>query len=266
MGIGAISAATIINKLRTKYSRDALILRSTFVQTIAMLVIGFNHIESITLIAMYFAGAAWILTANTLSVSAQMGLPDWVRARGMSTYQMSIMGASAFGAALWGQVATFYSVPISLSCAALTGFLGTAVINHFWPDSGLQEDLTPSHALIPPSNDTPPELGHIMMSIEYLIDPRQSSDFLELMQESRRSRLRHGALSWDLLHDVTQAGRFIEIVEDESWTAHLRRFERMTQSDVEIRDRKLAFHIAPKPPVVQRYVMESTVHQHGHKD
>jgi hypothetical protein len=55
---------------------------------------------------MAVAGMAWITTANTLSVSAQFGLPDWVRARGMSMYQMAIMGASAAGAAIWGQVAT----------------------------------------------------------------------------------------------------------------------------------------------------------------
>jgi MFS family permease/quinol monooxygenase YgiN len=266
MGVGAISAATVINKFRKLYSRDALIIRSCFVQTIAMIVIAFNHIELVTMACMFLAGAAWITTANTLSVSAQMGLPDWVRARGMSTYQMSIMGASAFGAALWGQVATYFSVPISLTCAAISGLLGTALINYFRPDPGLQEDLTPSHALIPPAFEKPPEDGHIMMSIEYLIDPKHSEEFMDLMLESRRSRLRHGALRWELLHDVTQPGRYIEIVEDESWTAHLRRFDRMTQSDISIRDRKLAFHTSQKPPVVQRYVMEGTVHQHVHKD
>ena len=56
--------------------------------------------------AMVLNGMAWITCANSLSVSAQLALPDWVRARGMSMYQMAIMGASALGAALWGQVAT----------------------------------------------------------------------------------------------------------------------------------------------------------------
>jgi hypothetical protein len=36
---------------------------------------------------------AWITVANSLTVSAQMALPDWVRARGMSIYQMALMGA-----------------------------------------------------------------------------------------------------------------------------------------------------------------------------
>ena len=258
MGLGAISAAVFIPRLRMMYSRDQLITRGCILQTIAMVVIAFNHIPILTMACMCLAGAAWISTANTLSVSAQMGLPDWVRARGMSMYQMAIMGSSAFGAALWGQVATDASVPISLTLAALSGLLGTLLVNHLKPDEGLEDDLTPSHALIPPSHPKPPQVGHIMMTIEYIIDPKRSADFLELMQESRRSRLRHGALRWELLHDVTRPERYVEVVEDESWNDHLRRFDRISESDITIRDRKMAFHTLEFPPIVSRYLMEST--------
>jgi len=247
-----------IPKLRMMYSRDQLIIRGSIIQTIAMVVIAFNHIPLITMVCMCLAGAAWISSANTLSVSAQMGLPDWVRARGMSIYQMAIMGASAFGAALWGQVATVTSVPISLTLAALSGLLGTLLVNYLKPGEGLEDDLTPSHALIPPSHPKPPAVGHIMMTIEYIIDPKRSTSFLDLMQESRRSRLRHGALRWELLHDVTRPERYVEVVEDGSWNDHLRRFDRMSESDVTIRDRKMAFHTLDSPPIVNRYLMEST--------
>ncbi|MFN0003684.1 MAG: MFS transporter [Burkholderiaceae bacterium] len=258
MGVGAIGAAVYIPKLRMMYSRDQLIIRGSIVQTIAMVVIAFNHIPLITMVCMCLAGAAWISSANTLSVSAQMGLPDWVRARGMSIYQMAIMGASAFGAALWGQVATVTSVPISLTLAALSGLIGTLLVNYLKPGEGLEDDLTPSHALIPPSHPKPPAVGHIMMTIEYIIDPKRSTSFLDLMQESRRSRLRHGALRWELLHDVTRPERYVEVVEDGSWNDHLRRFDRMSESDVTIRDRKMAFHTLDSPPIVNRYLMEST--------
>jgi hypothetical protein len=77
------------------------------------------------------------------------------------------------------------------------------------------------------------------------------------MQESRRSRLRQGALSWELLRDVNQPGRFLEQIIDESWTEHLRRFDRVTASDVSLRERKLAFHLPEEPPLVTRCVMET---------
>ena len=73
----------------------------------------------------------------------------------------------------------------------------------------------------------------------------------------RRSRLRQGALEWELLRDVNQPGRFVEQIVDESWTEHLRRFDRVTASDVALRERKLAFHIGDGPPVVTRCVVEA---------
>ncbi len=76
------------------------------------------------------------------------------------------------------------------------------------------------------------------------------------MQESRRSRLRQGALAWQLQHDLSDPARYVEQVTDESWTEHLRRFDRVTASDVVLRERKLAFHTGDAPPVVSRYLVE----------
>ena len=104
-----------------------------------------------------------------------------------------------------------------------------------------------------------PESGHIVTTIEYLIDPARASEFRALMQQSRSSRLRHGALQWELLRDVSTPGRFVEQIIDASWTEHLRRFERVTASDAALRDRKLAFHIGEHPVVITRAVLESTI-------
>ena len=76
------------------------------------------------------------------------------------------------------------------------------------------------------------------------------------MRVSRRSRLRQGALSWDLLHDLNAPGRYVEYIVDQSWTEHLRRFDRVTAEDVAVRERKLGFHAAEEPPRVSRYVVE----------
>jgi hypothetical protein len=95
-----------------------------------------------------------------------------------------------------------------------------------------------------------------MVHIEYLIDPRQGPAFRALMEESRRSRLRQGALEWTLLHDIGEPGRFIEQVIDESWTEHLRRFDRITATDASLRERKRAFHLPEDDPLVTRFVLE----------
>jgi MFS family permease len=73
--------------------------------------------------AMVVIGMAWISVANSLTVAAQQAMPDWVRARGMSIYQMALMGGSAAGSLLWGQVASLASVRTAVLSASVFGLL-----------------------------------------------------------------------------------------------------------------------------------------------
>ena len=263
MGTGAILSALFLPRLRQNWSRDALVMRGAVLQSLSIGALAFAPNPVLAALAMFAGGVSWITTANTLTLSAQMGLPDWVRARGMSMYQMAIMGASALGAAIWGQVATLGTVQISLLLAAVTGVLSMLAANRLMVDNSVEEDLTPSRHFRAPVAEAPPETGRVAVTIEYHIDPARADDFRALMQESRRNRLRHGALSWELLRDIGDSGRFIEQIIDESWAEHLRRFERVTAVDASLRDRKLAFHIGDAPPQVTRCVMETTIRDRG---
>ena len=263
MGAGAIFAAANLPRLRQSMPRNALVLRATLLQSASTAVMAFAPNVYVAVAAMVLNGMAWIACANSLSVSAQLSLPDWVRARGMSMYQMAIMGASALGAALWGQIATVSSVATSLAVAAVSGTVCMLVAQRRATDLSLEEDLTPSDKFKVPVVNEPPGSGHVVVTIEYLIDPLRADDFRVLMQESRRSRLSQGALEWALLRDVGKPGRFVEQIIDESWTEHLRRFDRVTASDVALRERKLAFHIATEPPVVLRCVVDSALRVQG---
>ncbi|MEY5100275.1 MAG: hypothetical protein RJA36_2994 [Pseudomonadota bacterium] len=263
MGAGAISVTGLLPALRRRYSRDALVLRGALLQAAAMGVMAWTHQLWIALPAMFMGGAAWITTANTLSVSIQLRLPDWVRARGMSLYQMAIMGASAAGAALWGQVAAWTSLPASLGLGAASGALAMWLTNRLRPDAGTAEDLTPQRVFQAPEHPEPPEQGQVTVTVEYQVDPARAAEFRRLLlDESRPARLRQGALSWELLHDLNDPGRFVETIVDTSWTDHLRRFERVTAADAELRERRLAFHLGAEEPRVRRYLRESTVKAH----
>ncbi len=259
MGAGAIASTFALPRLRQLYSRDRVVLLGAGVQAATMAVMAVSTHLWLGVAAMALGGAAWLTTANTLSVSAQVSLPDWVRARGMSMYQMAIMGAASLGAAVWGQIATWSTVPMALGLSAASGMAAMALANWRWPDRGVMEDPTPAGPLARPSVSAPPESGHLIVTIEYRIDPDDAPAFRTLMEESRRSRLRQGAVAWDLLADIQEPGRFVEVIEDASWTDHLRRFERASATDVALRERKLAFHIGDEPPLVRRAVRQSTV-------
>jgi MFS family permease len=123
MGAGAIVAALQMPRIRSVVSSRHLILYGTVLQALGMLAVAHAQSLWIALPASFVSGLGWFSVANSLTLSAQAALPDWVRARGMSIYQMSLMGAMAGGAALWGQVATWTSVRDSLSIASVSAVL-----------------------------------------------------------------------------------------------------------------------------------------------
>jgi len=258
MGSGAIVAVLLLPRMRQAMARDQLVLRGAVLQSAATAVMAYAPNAWVAVPAMFAGGMAWITTANSLSVSAQLALPDWVRARGMATYQMAIMGASAFGAALWGQVATVSSLSLSLVIAAVSGTVAMALALRWVTDGPGDDDMSPARPgwVAGPPADAPTEGGRVVITIEYLIDPARAAAFHLVMQQTRRVRLSQGAIGWELLHDIAEPGRYVEQVVDETWTEHLRRFNRATAADMALRERRLAFHVGESPPMVTRYVVQ----------
>ncbi|MGD9945793.1 MAG: MFS transporter, partial [Burkholderiaceae bacterium] len=218
MGIGAIAAALLMPRLRHRLSRDQIVLYGSLTEGAAAAIVGFAPNAYVASPAMMIAGLAWLSVANSVSVSAQLALPDWVRARGMSIYQMTMMGSSALGAALWGQVATMTSLRTSLILAGGIGAIVLWATRRFKVD-GNGEDLTPQQPAKVPMLAEPLDQrdGPVLVMIEYRIDPERNDEFRQVMKETRRSRLQQGALSWELFRDSATPGRSIEYIVDESW-------------------------------------------------
>ncbi|MEO5843852.1 MAG: MFS transporter [Caldimonas sp.] len=256
MGAGAIIAVLALPRLRQAFGRDGLVVGGTVLQSAATVVMAVAPSGWVAVPAMLCAGMAWITVANSLAVSAQMSLPNWVRARGMASYQMAIMGASALGAALWGQVATVGSIQTALFSSAASAILLMLLAVRFVRDGADEEaDMSPARpgwAAHP--TGTPHESGRVVTTVEYLVDPTRAEAFVDVMQQTRRVRLSEGAIGWELLHDIGEPARFVEEIVDESWTEHLRRFQRATAADIALRERRIAFHQGEEPPVVTRFV------------
>jgi quinol monooxygenase YgiN/branched-subunit amino acid transport protein len=201
---------------------------------------------------------AWISVANSLVLAAQTALPDWVRARGMSIYQMALMGGAAAGSLLWGQVAEQASVRAAVLSAAAFGVAMVLVTRRLSVEGGGEIDFSPASlgSLPPVAVEVAPDEGPVMVTIEYLIDPARAAAFAEVMQRTRRARLRQGALSWGLFRDTAQPGRYVEYFVDENWLEHQRRLARFSAFDAGLRERRLAFHVGAEPPLTRRYVAD----------
>lgn len=259
MGLGAIVTALLLPRVRALMTRDELVRNGSLLHAAATLTVAFAPNLWVAIPAMLAAGAAWISVANSLTVAAQMGLPDWVRARGMSIVQMAIMGGTALGAALWGQVASFTSVRISLALSSICAVLALILMRSFKVGGRAEEDLTPARVWKAPELAIPvePEHGPVLVTVEFHIDPARTDDFVAVMRESRRIWLSNGLLAWELFHDVSDPGHYIEHLIDESWAEYVRRNERVTSAYIALREQKLAFHLLEAPPVVRRFVAEA---------
>ena len=131
MGSGAMTAVLALPRLRERHSRDRIVGIGSLIVAVMTLVVALAPWLWLAALGMALAGMAWIATANTLTMSAQLALPNWVRARGMSTYQMALMGGSAAGAATWGHLAGWTSVPTALIVSALCGPLVLLAVRRF---------------------------------------------------------------------------------------------------------------------------------------
>jgi quinol monooxygenase YgiN len=259
LGLGAIGAAFWLPRLRVLITRDRLLRDGTLLQAAAMIGVGYAPNVWIAVPGMMLAGVAWLSVANTLTVSSQLALPDWVRARGMSIFMMTMMGAASASAALWGHVAGLIDVAPTYVAAAAVGLAALFLTRRFHAGPEAEHDLTPARILQEPVPAFPVEhrMGPVMVTVEYQIEPARADEFAAVMRESRANRLQKGALSWGLFHDVSHPGRYVEYYLDESWADHLRRFDRFTAGDAELRERRYAFHVGAEPPKVSRYIAES---------
>ena len=266
IGGGAIVAAMYFPRLRTRYNRDHFVVGGTLLHAAASVVVVFAPNLWVALPAITVLGMAWISTANSLTLAAQMALPNWVRARGMAVYQVALMGGAAGGSLLWGQVAGVTSVRIAVTAAAVVGPALWLLTRRLTVEGGEDPDFSPSRpsSPVPAAVDIRPEDGPVMVTVDYQIDPAQADVFAELMRQARRARLRQGVLSWGLFRDPMVPGRYIEYFVDESWLEHQRRLERFTAQDSAMREQRLALHCGEGPPKVQRFVA-ADLHTGGYR-
>jgi MFS family permease len=258
VGAGAIVAALYFPRWRHRFNRDQFVRYGTAAHAALSCVVVAVPEFWLALPAMFVLGMAWISVANSLAVAAQVAMPDWVRARGMSIYQMALMGGAAAGSLLWGQVAALVGVQGAVLAAAGFGLTVLLVTRRLTVEGGADIDFSPAATRVPtePAQDIAAEEGPVMVTLEYRIDPANAEAFAAVMQRTRRARLRQGALSWGLFRDVASAGRYVEYFVDENWLEHQRRLERFTAFDAELREQRLAFHIGPEPPNLRRYVAD----------
>jgi hypothetical protein len=76
----------------------------------------------------------------------------------------------------------------------------------------------------------------VLVTVEYLIDPKDRQGFLTALENLAGERRRDGAYAWGGFEDLAQRGRFVETFLVESWLEHLRQHQRVTQDGRRLQD------------------------------
>ena len=121
---------------------------------------------------------------------------------------------------------------------------------------GGELDLTPAAHWPQPvvTGSIEQDRGPILVTVEYRIDPRRTTDFLAALEPLAQARKRDGAFAWGVFRDAAEPDRFLEYFFEEIWAEHLRHHARVTESDREVQARVQEFHKEPEPPRVTHYL------------
>jgi MFS family permease len=252
LGVGAVAGAVVLPRVAARLSPGALVLVASVVYAAAQL--GVVAVENLAVVVALLlpAGAAWLAVLSTLGAATQVFLPGWVRARGLSIYQMVFFGGQALASLAWGVLAEGIGVVPTLLVAGALLAVGAATV-FVWPmhdPSGL--DQRPAVYWPEPIVEFEPELegGPVVVTLTYRVAPERAPEFVRAYERVRRIRLRTGAQSSCLYRDGAAPERFVEVSTYPSWAEHLRQHGgRLTQAD---RDRELeAIALAEDSPEVR---------------
>jgi MFS family permease len=251
IGASAVAAALVLPWLKGRLGPDRLVAAGTIGTALAMALYAVARQPAPAFLASALAGASWIAVLASLNVSAQVALPDWVRARGLAVFVTTFFGALTLGSMIWGQVASLLGLPLAHGLAALGAL---AAIPLTWPwklQTGAGVNLAPSmHWPVPMvSTDIARDRGPVLVTVAYQIRPEDRAPFLAAVGKLGAARRRDGGYNWCIYEDVAQPGRYVETFSLDSWLDHLRQHERVTEADRAQQELVNRFQVGDPPQV-----------------
>lgn len=235
LGAGAVLGAFLLSQLRARFGQNTLLTAGAVGFAVATVVLATVPSFVAVAVGLVVGGASWLLSLSTLNASMQLSLPAWVRARGLSVYQLVFMGGQAVGSVLWGVLAEATTSATSLLVSAAL-LLVCGLSSLWWPLHAKTNDLdlTPSAHWPEPALIFEPEPldGPVLVLTSYRVAPADEDAFLTAMAVMGRSRQRTGASQWRLFRSIEHESTFVETFVVRSWGEHMHQhYTRLTGQD-----------------------------------
>jgi len=232
-GVGAVSAAAVLPRVRRRVSTEALATIAALVFAVTLSGLSVAPRAGWVAAAMFAGGAAWLTLLSGFQIAAQTVLPEWVRGRALAAYLLVFFGSMGLASLAWGAIASALGLRPAFALAALGAAASVLLRARFRLRTGEDLDLSPSRHWPAPATagEIAPERGPVMITLEYRVPPEEAAEFERAMAKVRMARRRDGAYFWDLFTDAADPERYVEIYLTDSWLEHLRQHERVTEQD-----------------------------------
>ncbi len=263
-GVGAVGGILMTARLRAALRNERVVEVGFAGFAAAAAALAFLPVYWAVVPALLVAGACWVMALSLFNTTVQLSTPRWVLGRALALYQMATFGGMAGGAWVWGWLSDVASTSTALLVAAgvlvAGGFAGRVLLVSEFGDL----DLTPLGliAAAEPKIDLTARSGPIFIMVEYEIAQEDVPEFLRLMQERRRIRIRDGARRWALLRDLERPELWSEKYYVATWVEYARHLARRTRADDAVNREIRALHRGAEMPKVWRRIERQTVPRH----
>jgi predicted MFS family arabinose efflux permease len=253
-GMGAVIGALNIGEVRKRLSGEAAIRACTLSMAGAITAIALSKQPVLTAAALVVAGAVWMLAVALFNIGVQLSAPRWVAGRSLAAFQAAIAGGIAVGSWGWGHLTDYAGVETALLVSA--GLMAASPLLGIWlrmPPVGARNEVAAELLADPEVQlQLTGRSGPLVVEIEYRVAQDNARAFHNVMQEVQLSRQRNGAYGWSIARDIANPELWTERYHCPTWLDYLRQRNRATQSERELHQQAIAFHLGPEPVRVRR--------------
>lgn len=252
-GIGAIATALNVAALRRRYSDELLMRACNIIMGAAIIVVAMSRSALITCVALFIAGAFWMLSITLFNISIQLSVPRWVTGRAMAGFQAAIGGGVALGGWVWGGLAEAYGVATSLLISGIVVALSAGV--GLWlrmSEVELATGLVDMEHVPEVNLALTGRSGPVVIEIEYEVEPEQARSFYDVMLKVQMIKQRNGAYGWSLARDIARPELWCERFHCPTWNDYLRQRSSLTESEYAFQNENLTACIVPGSIKVRR--------------
>lgn len=252
-GVGAVLGAVVLQRVRSKLSTETVVSVATGIFSVILVTTATLRHLVLLCGLMLFGGAAWTVFMSIFNTMVQNLAPEWVRARVLAAYLFVFQGSVAIGSTIWGVIAEHTSARVALLASGIG--IGASILLQFslklpstkvdlsaWNHWGKPEMFEHHDA----------DLGPVLVTVKYVIDPTKAPEFLEEIYKYQRVRRRDGATRWGIFYDTQAPDVFLETFLVHSWAEHERQHDRFTVADRELEKRVLSYTL--EPTTVKHYI------------